>query len=148
VALHELDSQIAYNHSNAKRMHHLDHRLHQVGTALFYLAILVGIYGLVGHSLHLDIPHMTGTVLTVISAGLPTIGSALFGIRGHADFSGAAGRSEATAERLQILAKRLRSHPMDLPTAARAAEDSAATMLKDLDEWHVSYRHRKLAIPS
>lgn len=148
VALHELDSQIAYNHSNAKRMHHLDHRLHQVGTALFYAAIGVGIYGLIGHSLHIELPILSGTVLTVFSAGLPTIGSALFGIRGHADFSGAAGRSEATAERLQILAKRLRSHPMDLATAARAAEDSAATMLKDLDEWHVSYRHRKLVIPS
>lgn len=86
--------------------------------------------------------------MTVLSAGLPTIGAALFGIRGQGDFAAAAGRSEATAERLQVLAHRLRSQPIDLSTAARAAEDFAATMLDDLDEWHVSYRHRKLAIPA
>ena len=75
-------------------------------------------------------------------------GAALFGIRGQGDFAAAAGRSEATAERLEALAHRLRSRPIDLPMAARAAEDFAATMLDDLDEWHVSYRHRKLAIPA
>ena len=37
-------------------------------------------------------------LLTVLSAGLPTIGAALFGIRGQGDFAAAAGRSEATAE--------------------------------------------------
>lgn len=148
VALHELDSQIAYNRANAERMHHLDHRLHRVGTALFYSAVLVGIVSLVGYALHLDIIYSWGKVMTVLSAGLPTIGAALFGIRGQGDFAAAAGRSEATAERLEALAHRLRSRPIDLAMAARAAEDFAATMLDDLDEWHVSYRHRKLAIPA
>ena len=148
VALHELDSQIAYNRANAERMHHLDHRLHSVGTALFYSAVLVGIVSLVGYVLHLEVISSLSKVTTVLSAGLPTIGAAIFGIRGQGDFAAAAGRSEATAERLEALAHRLRSRPIDLATAARAAEDFAATMLQDLDEWHVSYRHRKLAIPA
>lgn len=148
VALHELDSQIAYNRANAERMHHLDHSLHRVGTALFYGAVLVGIFSLIGYTLHIEIISSWSKMLTVLSAGLPTIGAALFGIRGQGDFAAAAGRSEATAERLEALAHRLRSRPIDLPMAARAAEDFAATMLDDLDEWHVSYRHRKLAIPA
>jgi hypothetical protein len=148
VALHELDSQIAYNRANAARMHHLDHQLHRVGTALFYVTVLAGIVSLVGYLFHIEIIHSWSKVMTVLSAGLPTIGAALFGIRGQGDFAAAAGRSEATAERLQVLAHRLRSQPIDLATAARAAEDFAATMLDDLDEWHVSYRHRKLAIPA
>lgn len=148
VAVHELDSQIAYNRANAHRMHHLDHSLHRVGTALFYGAVLVGIISLIGYLLHVEVISSWGKVLTVLSAGLPTIGAALFGIRGQGDFAAAAGRSEATAERLEALAHRLRSRPIDLPMAARAAEDFATTMLDDLDEWHVSYRHRKLAIPA
>ncbi len=148
VALHELDSQIAYNRANAHRMHHLDHSLHRVGTALFYGAVLVGIVSLIGHLLYIDVILSWSKMLTVLSAGLPTIGAALFGIRGQGDFAAAAGRSEATAERLEAQAHRLRSRPIDLPTAARTAEDFAATMLGDLDEWHVSYRHRKLAIPA
>ncbi|HVK41553.1 MAG TPA: hypothetical protein VM471_03665 [Phenylobacterium sp.] len=148
VALHELDSQIAYNRANAARMHHLDHQLHRVGTALFYVTVLVGVISLVGYLFHIEVIQSWIKVMTVLSAALPTIGSALFGIRGQGDFAAAAGRSEATAERLQVLAHRLRSQPIDLATAARAAEDFAATMLDDLDEWHVSYRHRKLAIPA
>ena len=88
------------------------------------------------------------TLLGVMSAVLPTLGTAVFGIRGQGDFAGAARRSAETAGALQRAFDRLMAPPIDLPSAARATEDASVTMLADLGAWRTSYRDRKLAIPS
>jgi hypothetical protein len=83
----------------------------------------------------------------VLTAALPTIGSALFGIRGALDFAAAAARSSNTAHRLAQIAERLRQAPLGLSDAARAAEEASVTMQRDLGEWRSAYQHRVLAIP-
>jgi hypothetical protein len=148
IAGEELDSQVRYNAANAERMHRADHRLHLLGTALFVITVGVGVASLVGLLLGGEGVYRASVFSILVSAGLPTVGAALFGIRGQGDFVGAAGRSSETEARLRAAAATLRSHPTDLMLSCRAAENAAATMLSDLTDWRTAYRHRKLAIPA
>lgn len=145
---HDVNGQIRYNLVSAERLHRLDHRLHQVGTALFYATALVALVSLAGLLLHIDVIYSRIKILTALAAILPTVGAAVYGVRGQGDFIGASGRAAETAEKLQKAATRLHARPLDLSLACRAVEHVAATMLADLGEWRVSYKHRKLAIPS
>jgi hypothetical protein len=144
----EVTQQVAYNRANAHRMHQLDHRLHLAGTALFYATAGVGALTLTGLMLDVEAIHTQARLATVLAAGLPTVGGALFGIRGQGDFIGASGRSAETADKLQAIGEQLAERPVDLARACRALENAAQIMLADLGEWRVSYRHRKLAIPA
>lgn len=147
VARHDLDDQVAYHHVNERRMHKLDHRLHRVGNLLFWATAIIGAVMLAGLLLHIDGLHARIRYLSVLTAALPTIGSALFGIRGALDFAAAAARSGQTEHRLEQIAERLRQAPLGLSDAARAAEEASVTMQRDLGEWRSAYQHRVLAIP-
>jgi hypothetical protein len=87
-------------------------------------------------------------VFSVLAAALPTLGGAIFGIRGAGDFSGTAGRSAETARRLAHVAKLLHRPNVDYAAAVRATEEAAGIMLADLGEWRSTHTNRKLAIPS
>jgi hypothetical protein len=140
----EVAPQVSYNGLNAACMHHLDHRLHLIGTGLFYATAAIGVVTLAGLAAGLSPPRL----LTALSAGLPTIGAALFGIRGQGDFVGASGRSAETETKLKRAMSRMATLPGNVTLACRTTEDAAATMLADLGEWRATYRHRKLAIPA
>ena len=148
IADHELDGQVGYHRSVARRMQILDDRLERVGSVLFYATIIVGLSTLAALLLAHDLvaPHLK--LLGVMSAMLPTLGAGLFGLRVAGDFVGSAGRSAETARRLESVAAVLRRDGLDHATAARAGEEAAALMLKDLGEWRSTNTHRKLAIPS
>ena len=148
IATHELDGQIAYHHSLHHRMHRLDHRLHSGGQALLILTGLIGIGTLIGLLVAYKTIKPFSLTLSLLSAALPTLGGALFGLRGAGDFAGVARRSQATAERLAHIAALLRRDDLSPTLAARAAEEAAAIMLADLAEWRSSYADRKLAVPS
>lgn len=148
VASLELDGQVAYHRATAHRMHTLDHRLHLLGMTLFILTILIGAGTLVGLVFAYSYVKPVATLLGMLSAALPTLGAAIFGIRAAGDFAGTAARSRDTATHLAHIAGMLRRSGTDHGVAARSAEEAAATMLADLAEWRTSYRHRKLAIPS
>lgn len=143
----EVDDQVAYNRRNAARMHRLDHRLHLIGTALFYVTTGLSVTALAAWSLHTKIPHLEARLMTFVSATLPTIAAAVFGIRGQGDFAAAGGRSAETAAWLDRVSIQLREHPGDLTLASRGLENATQLMLEDLGDWRVSYRHRKLVIP-
>lgn len=147
VAAHDLDGQVAYHHVNEHRMHVLDHRLHVVGTLFFWITAGIGVVVLASLLLHIEPVLQRIEYLSVLTAVLPTVGSALFGIRGALDFSAAAARSANTAHRLEQIAARLREAPLGLSDASRAAEEASVTMQRDLGEWRSAYQHRVLAIP-
>lgn len=148
VAAHDLDAQVAYHQAAAKRMHHLDHRLHRLGLVLLATTIVVGLGTVAGLLFaHAAIKPVL-PMLQLLSAGLPTIGAAIFGVRGANDFAGIAGRSAETGRKLSTVAAALRSPGLDEAAAGRTMEQAAAVMLADLGEWQSTYRHRKLAIPS
>lgn len=148
IAVHELDGQVAYHRSAAHRMHVVDHRLHQIGLALFAATILIGLGTLAGLLFAHEATRRIAPVLGMLSAALPTLGAAIFGIRGAGDFAGTAGRSAQTAHHLAHVANILRSDNLTHNMAVRAGEQAAAIMLADLGEWRSTYSHRTLAIPS
>lgn len=148
IASHELDGQVSYHRATAHRMHALDHRLHRLGLALFGSTILIGLVTLAALLFSIkEIKEFT-PVLGLLSAMLPTVGAAIFGIRGAGDFAGTAGRSAETARQLAHAASLLRRDNIDQAGATRAVEEAASIMLADLAEWRSTYTHRKLAIPS
>jgi len=148
IAVHELDGQVSYHRSAAHRMHLLDHRLHKIGVTLFYLTILLAVVALGGLLFAPELLHPFMPVFSMLAAALPTLGGAIFGIRGAGDFSGTAGRSAETARRLAHVAKLLHRPDIDYPAAVRATEEAASVMLADLGEWRSTHTNRKLAIPS
>jgi hypothetical protein len=148
IVAHELDGQIAYHHIVHHRMHRLDHRLHNSGETLLILTGLVGVGTLLGLVFAYATIKPFSLELSLLGAALPTLGSALFGLRGAGDFAGVARRSQATAERLARVADLLRRDGLAPGFAARALEEAAAIMLADLAEWRSSYADRKLAVQS
>lgn len=82
---------------------------------------------------------------TLVSAGFPALGTAVFGIRFQGDFGGSAVRSEATANTLgQIDAELMRG--VELPRAADLTEQAARIMLADLDEWRLVNQQQDLGM--
>jgi hypothetical protein len=129
-------------------MHKLDHRLHHAGTLLFYATVAISTTSLVGMVLQVGLINDWIKLLTFLSAALPTVGAALFGLRGQGDFAGAAGRSTRTASRLRRSALALEAQPLTLARVGRIMEGASRAMLEDLEDWRTAYSHRKLLIPA
>lgn len=138
--------QAQYHRVNAGRMHTLDHRLHEVGNFLTGAVIAVCILFLIGFVLlHAWVVRLTDGFI-FLTAGLPAVGAAVFGLRGHGEHLLAASRSASTAAALEAMAARLTA-ANDAEELAHGLEHGASIMLADLNEWTIAYRERSLEIP-
>ena len=138
--------QAQYHRVNAGRMHKLDHRLHEVGNFLTGAVIAVCILFLIGFVvLHGWVVRLTDGFI-FLTAGLPAVGAAVFGLRGHGEHLLAASRSASTAAALEAMAARLTA-ANDAEELAHGLEHGASIMLADLNEWTIAYRERSLEIP-
>src|SRR5947209_19934915 len=104
---------------------------------LFAATVLVTIATLAGLVFVPTYVDVYGNWFTLVSAGFPALGTAVFGIRFQADFGGDALRSKATAETLRQIDQELRKD-VTLSRAADLAEQAARIMLADLDEWRLA----------
>jgi hypothetical protein len=139
--------QAQYHEVNAHRMEKLDHRLHEIGNFLMGAVIAACVMFLAGYvPLHEYVKKLT-TPFIFLTAGLPAVGAAVFGMRGHGEHLLAASRSANTALALERNAARLK-HVFRSDLLAIELERTAAIMLADLNEWTVSYRERSLEIPA
>ena len=86
-----------------------------------------------------------GNWFTLVSAGFPALGTAVFGIRFQADFGGDALRSMATANTLRQIEQELR-RSVSLSRAADLSEQAGRIMLSDLDEWRLVNQQRDLSV--
>jgi hypothetical protein len=145
IADHEVAPQVGYHERNARQIELLDHRLEQIGMVLFAATVLVSIATLVGLAFGLDFVNRYGNWFTLVSAGFPALGTAIFGIRFQADFGGDALRSMATARTLERIDEELRKD-VTLSRAADLAEQAARIMLADLDEWRLVNQQRDLSV--
>ena len=145
IAIHEVEPQVGYHLRNAEQIDALDHRLEQIGMVLFAATVLVTIATVIGLGVGSDFVHRYGNWFTLVSAGFPALGTAIFGIRFQADFGGDALRSKATAETLRQIDRELRKH-VTLSRAADLAEQAARIMLSDLDEWRLVNQQRDLSV--
>ncbi len=143
----QISDQASYHRVNAKRMRHLDHRLHELGT--FLMGTVIGsccLYILFYFFLHDFIKSLTYPFIFV-TAGFPALGAAVFGMRGHGEHLLTASRSISTAEALEVDVGRLEAleDPEDL---AKALEQTTQVILSDLNQWTVSYSEKSLEIPA
>jgi hypothetical protein len=145
IADHEVAPQVDYHRRNAELIELLDKRLEEIGTVLFAATLLVSVATLTALALGLDFVERYGNWFTLVSAGFPALGTAVFGIRFQADFGGDALRSKATAETLSQIERELRQE-VSLTRAADLAEQAARIMLSDLDEWRLVNQQRDLSV--
>ncbi|GAA4017469.1 hypothetical protein GCM10022280_15890 [Sphingomonas swuensis] len=147
VVREQLLPQAAYHRVNSERMHKLDHRLHEIGNFLIGAVIAACFLYIGGYFLvHEWTTRLTGPFI-FLTAGLPAIGAAVFGMRGHGEHLLAASRSAHSAEALAANAERL-GQVADLEQLAHELENSASIMLADLNEWTATYSERSLEIPA
>ena len=145
IANHEVAPQVAYHEGNAKQINALDHRLGQIGMILFVATLIVSVVTIVGLGIGADYVNTYGNWFTLVSAGFPALGTAVFGIRFQGDFGGDALRSLATAETLRQIDHELRKD-VSLSRAADLSEQAARIMLGDLDEWRLVNQQRDLSV--
>ena len=145
IADHEVEPQVSYHRRNAKQIYLLDHRLEQFGMVLFSATVIVSIVTLIGLGVGAEYVNTYGNWFTLVSAGFPALGTAVFGIRFQGDFGGDAVRSMATADTLRQIDQELRKD-VSLSRAADLAEQAARIMLSDLDEWRLVNQQRDLSV--
>jgi hypothetical protein len=148
VSAEELRPQIEWHRASARQTRHLDHRLHQIGTALFAATIVSTTAFLIGYLSFHDWTTQHSNWFVFLSGGLPALGTAIFGIRVQGDFAGTSARSLATAQRLEGIAAELDKPDVSLTRAADLVEEAARTMIGDLAEWRLAHQQRKLVIPA
>jgi hypothetical protein len=145
IADHEVEPQVSYHERNAEQIELLDQRLEQIGMVLFAATLLVSVATLVGLGFGSGFVNRYGNWFTLVSAGFPALGTAVFGIRFQADFGGDAVRSMATANTLRHIDEELRKN-VSLSRAADLSEQAARIMLSDLDEWRLVNQQRDLSV--
>ena len=145
IAEHEVAPQVGYHERHARQIHMLDRRLAWIGTMLFATTLIVSFATLVGLAIGAVYVNRFGNWFTLISAGFPALGTAVFGIRFQADFGGDAVRSQATANTLRHIEAELRKDA-SLSRAADLTEQAGRIMLADLDEWRLVNQQRDLSV--
>lgn len=143
VAAYEIAPQVAYHHRHASQIELLDERLEKVAGFMFILALLVSAIVLVGLWFIPDWMNQHDPWFTFFEAGLPALGTTVFGIRFQGDFGGSAVRSEATANALHHIEAEL-SQGTSLNRAADLTEQAARIMHSDLDEWRLINQQQDL----
>jgi hypothetical protein len=145
IAEHEVAPQVGYHQRNARTIAELDERLGKIGFSLFAVTLVASMATLIGYGLNLDFVNNYSNWFTLVSAGFPALGTAVFGIRFQADFGGDALRSLATSETLHHIEEELRKD-VSLSRAADLTEQAARIMLSDLDEWRLVNQQRDLSV--
>jgi hypothetical protein len=143
VAAYEIEPQVAYHERHAKQIELLDKRLERIAGFFFIMTLVVAAVVLIGLRFAPDWMNEHDAWFTLFNAGLPALGTAVFGIRFQGDFGGSAIRSQATANALRQIQAEL-AEGATLPRAADLTEQAARIMYSDLDEWRLINQQQDL----
>ena len=146
IVVGELGPQVDYHRRAAAVVHRLDHRLHRAGTVLFAVSCLSCVAFIIAFFVDHAWTVVNAPAFVALSAGLPAVGTAFFGIRVQGDFAGTAARSEVTADHLLAIATALEAAPPTLGRTADGGEAAARAMISDLGEWRLSHQQRQLEL--
>jgi len=151
AAMNLIEDQTAYHRANAQRMHKLEHRLHLAGEILFggtivacsawIIAKLTGMPMTFGGTIGLT------EIVTALTAAMPALGAAIYGIRMQGDFAGIADRSAVTVVRLERLKRALKDDPLNYTRLIARLRRLADIMLSDVEHWRTTYQARPLTLP-
>jgi hypothetical protein len=146
IATHEVDPQVEYHQRHSRQIMRLDDRLESISAGIFWTTLATSAATIAALVLVPAWVDQWSDWLTLISAGLPAVGGAIFGIRFQGDFGGSALRSDATAASLAHIAGELRAPSIGLMRAADLAEQAARAMFADLSEWRLLNQQHDLTI--
>jgi hypothetical protein len=148
--LEVLERQCQYHRKNAHLMKRREDWLERAGQLFFGMTLVLAVvHGWGDHLLeplyHYIPDHQQ--IIIMLSAVLPTLATAMYGIRVMGDFEGRAKRSERTElAQLRVIEALLRD-PSDLILFRARAQVIADAMLGDVSSWRLSAESRGLAIP-
>ena len=142
----EITPQIDYNERSAKQIETLDKRLARFGMGLFVLTLVSSVIVILGLVYDPDWVENTNDWFTLLSAGFPAVGTAIFGIRFQGDFGASALRSRSTAHTLAAIRDQFATGETGLNRSADLMEQSARAMLADLDEWRLIIQQLDLSV--
>ncbi len=142
----ELEPQIAYNERSARQIERLDKRLARIGMGLFVATVISSVIVVLGLIYDPDWVENTNDWFTLLSAGFPAVGTAIFGIRFQGDFGASALRSRSTATTLAAIRDQLAIGKSNLNRSADLMEQAARAMLGDLDEWRLIIQQLDLSV--
>ncbi len=150
-ALLLIGDQVRYHEANARRMNLMDHRLRLTGERLFIVTIVACVSWLVAKAVGAEQASILGadftSLIIFLSALLPAIGAALYGIRTQGDFCALAGRSQVIVEQLGRLDKAIRRDPLDYRRLTERLRRLSAIMLAEVDQWRQSSERRPVELP-
>jgi hypothetical protein len=121
--------------------------MERFGGILFALVLVTAVAWLV---LHFAAPRIAQDLqypLTAITAGLPAVATASYGIRVILDFEGIAERAQQMASGLEDQLARWDSGPKTAAALQRFARHTAEVMLGDVAAWRLLAEGRRLTIP-
>lgn len=151
AAQHLLDRQISYQTASAANSHQMEHRLELAGEWLFGATVIACaswiLLKLMGASMIISGQVTLTELVTFLTALLPAVGAAFYGIRMQADFAGLSRRAEVTATRLRRLARTLAQEPLQHEKLAARLRRLADITLSDVDRWRSSSETRPLSLP-
>lgn len=148
MADEELRPRIAEQREEARKISHLENELHRIGNGAFIVTITVCTVFPILYLTITDLAYHWSNFVIFLSAGLPAIGGAIYALRVHGDYAGAAGRSRDTAASLDSIRSDMLAADVPPLLAGTLATAAARVLLVDLDEWQLTYEQRSLAIPS
>ena len=146
IAENEIAPQIAYHEGSARQIETLDRRLELLGTGLFVATVISSVIVVVGLIVDPDWVENTNDWFTLLSAGFPAVGTAIFGIRFQGDFGASAVRSRTTANTLRAIQEQLATDKDNLNRSADLFEQSARAMLAELEEWRLIIQQLDLSV--
>ncbi len=151
TALGLITDQIEYHRSNAARMHKLEARLHRAGEVLFGATILACLAWIIAKLAGAPMGAVgsigANEIVTALTASLPAMGAALYGIRMQGDFAGIAERAQVTVTRLDKLLRVMADDPVDYSRLSARLGRLADIMLTDVAHWRTTYQARPLTLP-
>lgn len=150
VVISEIDGQIRYNTNTAARMRRMENHIHSIGILLLAAICIIGgrfiAEYMYGRDFHGEVGKRALEHITFFAALLPTVGAALQAIRVQADFETVAHRSFQTVERLKLIKEKLINEPLNFAQLSDRVHKAVDAMTTDLNEWHVLFRTRPLAL--
>jgi hypothetical protein len=89
----------------------------------------------------------TPEIAVWLSAALPSLATATYGVRVIGDFEGTVHRNEHTARSIKQLVAAIQQDPPDFALLRARARTAADVLLGDVQSWRLSAESRGLAIP-
>lgn len=143
----EIAGQAGWNEATAIRMHKVAHRIERFGEILFVAVLAMAVLWLV---LWFAEPHLakgSKHLLTALTAGLPALATASYGIRIILDFEGVAARAHHLGAELHAALAAWHAAPASAASLQRLVRRTAEVMLGDVASWRLLAEGRRLAVP-